>query len=445
MGPWTSDKIVAGWSVDYASSTPELPRRPRRLVGHRGIRLFDQRRRDLDTVRHGDSGRRRLVHRRHDRGEHDAELHLGAGRRQPALLHAERRPDLESDHAARRHQLERFRLGLLSHGPRRSLPTACSPNTFYLILIRERACSRRRTAARAGPRSTRARLRRDAYNSEIMSVPGRGRQSVLHRRHPGQRHKSAILRGVLFLEQPGQDLDRHPQCARRDLLRLWRRGAGANLSLDLHRRIREQRLWGLAVDEQGPVVDADRNPTRGRTRPDHHDIGRSQRLRPSLCRIRRRRLRLSVWRPLCDGRHDQPGERRRGPRQHHHVHRQYERDRHGVRRRADAESERRRRGDLRIGLRFGRFDVHLHRVVERHRRQRARHLLHEPRRRYDSRLKRQRRKLVGRGDDLLGFIGREQAPVTVAYYLANQSALDAARQGFDFRHRRQRRLGDRHA
>ena len=114
-GPVESDNIVAGWSVDYASSTPSFLVGTRGLVGRRGVGLFDQRRPDLDAVRHRASGRRHLVHRRHDRRQHAAEHHLGAGGRLSS-------PITRSTAAQTWNpitlpgvtQLERFRLGLLS-------------------------------------------------------------------------------------------------------------------------------------------------------------------------------------------------------------------------------------------------------------------------------------------------------------------------------------------
>ena len=58
-----------------------------------------------------------VLHRRHDRRQHAAKHHLGARGRHAALLHAERRPDLESGYAPRRHQLEQFRQRLLLQRP----------------------------------------------------------------------------------------------------------------------------------------------------------------------------------------------------------------------------------------------------------------------------------------------------------------------------------------
>src|SRR5579863_3550580 len=88
-------------------------------MGRRGVRLFDRWRQDLEAVRYGYPGRQYILHWRHDRRKHDAKLHLGARRGLSALLHTEWRRDLERDHAAWSHQLEEFRLGLLSHGPHR--------------------------------------------------------------------------------------------------------------------------------------------------------------------------------------------------------------------------------------------------------------------------------------------------------------------------------------
>ena len=134
----------------------------------------------------------------------------------------------------------------------------------------------------------------EGYNSEIMSVPGEAGNLFFTGGMQGTAATHAVLRAVLLFEQRGADLDGHPQCAGSLQLRLWRRRPGSELSLDLHRRIRKQRLRRLAVDEQGPVVDPDRNPTGRRTRPDHHDIGRSQRVRPGLCRISR-----AAATPIC--------------------------------------------------------------------------------------------------------------------------------------------------
>ena len=107
-GPVNSDNIVAGWSVDYASSNPSF------LVG-----LADW----WGTEESGYSTnggqtwtqfcdrypwRGLVVHGRNDRRQHAAKHHLGAGGRQPALLYAQRRHDLEPDHASRRDQLERL-------------------------------------------------------------------------------------------------------------------------------------------------------------------------------------------------------------------------------------------------------------------------------------------------------------------------------------------------
>ncbi len=87
---------------------PEFHCRPRRLVRRGGVGLFHQRRTDVDEIRNRHSRGRLVVHWRNDRRQHAAKLHLGAGGRQPALLYAQRRHDLEPHHASRRDQLEQF-------------------------------------------------------------------------------------------------------------------------------------------------------------------------------------------------------------------------------------------------------------------------------------------------------------------------------------------------
>ena len=108
-GPVDSDNIVAGWSVDYASSNPSFLVGIADWWGAEEVGLFHQRRPDLDEFCEPTIPGR--AHRSWEERSPPARRKTSSGRRadrQPALLYAQRRHELEPDHASRRDQLERL-------------------------------------------------------------------------------------------------------------------------------------------------------------------------------------------------------------------------------------------------------------------------------------------------------------------------------------------------
>ena len=349
---------------------PELPRRHRRLVGHGGIGLFDRRRPDLDAFRHRTIGRRSSFIGGTIAASTPQNIIWAPVGRHPALLHAQRRarPGTRSRSPA-------SPAGAVSTGPIISISRSVTAdrvlaNTFYLY-SRQRASTKPPTAARAGRRFIRTDQLRQAATIR-KSCPCRARPATCSitggiqgsgatppRRRPDFYH----------VDRPGQDLDDGRQRSRRLHLRLRRGGARGRAIPAIYIVGYVNNVYGVwQSTNNGPVLDPDRDPADRRTRPDHDDLGRPEHVWPSLRRLRRRRLRLSVGVRVFERRDSAYGHWRYGsavqrPRdsgQHDHFHRQHERggDRFG--RDADADAQRRRRRDLHGRFGFDNADLHLY-------------------------------------------------------------------------------------
>ena len=105
-GPVMGKTIVAGWSLDYASSNPNF------LVGiadYWGVEefgLFSRWWQDLELFRKLPAGCRDQLHWWHDRRKLTDKHYMGASRRCAAILHPQWGRDLESHHSAGCFQLE---------------------------------------------------------------------------------------------------------------------------------------------------------------------------------------------------------------------------------------------------------------------------------------------------------------------------------------------------
>ena len=205
--------IAAGWSVDYASSDPSF------IVG---IADWLWASRNSDTrpmaARPGRllqaipaCGAGVCADRRNDRREHAGKHHLGASGRRPALLHAQRRRNLEPDYSSGRFELERVSKGPIISMSDPSPPIACSRIRSICIYPGHGVYETTNGGVSWTQVYSGDITPFDWYNAELESVPGEA--GNLFFTGGSQGGAQPDRKTFYAFDQWRSDLDRRSQCA----------------------------------------------------------------------------------------------------------------------------------------------------------------------------------------------------------------------------------------